>query len=59
MINKNMVSQVITERNVLALTTSPYCVHLYYSLQSALHVFLVNYWFRFSFNLFKLLLSKR
>lgn len=42
-----MVSQVITERNVLALTTSPYCVHLYYSLQTALHVFLVNYDFVF------------
>lgn len=44
MINKNMVTQVITERNVLALTTSPYCVHLYYSLQSAQHVFLVKYY---------------
>lgn len=42
MINKNMVTQVVAERNVLALTTSPYCVHLYYSLQSAQHIFLVN-----------------
>lgn len=41
MINKNMVSQVITERNVLALSRSPYCVHLYYSLQSASYVYLV------------------
>ncbi|XP_055323463.1 serine/threonine-protein kinase greatwall isoform X2 [Sitodiplosis mosellana] len=41
MVNKNMISQVITERNVLALSTSEYCVHLYYSLQTPFYVFLV------------------
>ncbi|XP_050071859.1 serine/threonine-protein kinase greatwall [Anopheles maculipalpis] len=41
MINKNMVSQVITERNALALSRSPYCVTLYYSLQTLSSVYLV------------------
>ncbi|XP_058055963.1 uncharacterized protein LOC131207368 [Anopheles bellator] len=41
MINKNMVSQVVTERNALALSRSPFCVTLYYSLQSITSVFLV------------------
>lgn len=41
MINKNMASQVIIERNALALTRSPYCVQLFYSLQSASSVYLV------------------
>lgn len=41
MINKNMVSQVITERNALALSRSPYCVSLFYSLQSLSYVYLV------------------
>nr|XP_050854738.1 serine/threonine-protein kinase greatwall [Vespula vulgaris] len=41
MINKNMASQVIIERNALALTHSPYCVHLFYSLQSVSSVYLV------------------
>lgn len=41
MINKNMVSQVVTERNALALSQSPFCVTLFYSLQSASSVFLV------------------
>uniref|UniRef100_A0A336KC62 Serine/threonine-protein kinase greatwall n=1 Tax=Culicoides sonorensis TaxID=179676 RepID=A0A336KC62_CULSO len=41
MINKNMVSQVITERNALALSRSPFCVNLLYSLQSPQYVFLV------------------
>lgn len=41
MINKNMVSQVITERNALALSRSPFCVILYYSLQSISCVYLV------------------
>lgn len=41
MINKNMVSQVVNERNALALTKSPYCVHLYYSLQTSSSVYLV------------------
>lgn len=41
MIHKNMVSQVVIERNALALTRSPYCVQLFYSLQSDINVFLV------------------
>lgn len=41
MINKNMVSQVITERNALALSRSPFCVNLYYSLQSVSFIYLV------------------
>ncbi|KAL0851225.1 hypothetical protein ABMA28_007069 [Loxostege sticticalis] len=41
MINKNMVTQVVTERNALALSRSPFCVHLYYSLQSLSSVYLV------------------
>jgi len=41
MINKNMVSQVTNERNALALSRSPYCVHLYYSLQTSQSVYLV------------------
>lgn len=41
MINKNMVSQVITERNALALSRSPFCVNLYYSLQSVSSIYLV------------------
>lgn len=41
MINKNMISQVITERNALALSRSPYCVTLFYSLQTASYIYLV------------------
>lgn len=41
MINKNMASQVIIERNALALTHSPYCVQLFYSLQSVSSIYLV------------------
>lgn len=41
MINKNMVSQVITERNALALSRSPFCVNLFYSLQSSSYIYLV------------------
>lgn len=41
MINKNMVSQVITERNALALSRSQYCVHLFYSLQTPSYIYLV------------------
>ncbi|XP_049877967.1 serine/threonine-protein kinase greatwall isoform X1 [Pectinophora gossypiella] len=41
MINKNMVTQVVTERNALALSRSPFCVHLFYSLQSVSSVYLV------------------
>ncbi|XP_026731366.1 serine/threonine-protein kinase greatwall-like isoform X1 [Trichoplusia ni] len=41
MINKNMVTQVVTERNALALSRSPFCVHLFYSLQSTSSIYLV------------------
>lgn len=41
MINKNMVNQVMNERNALALTKSPFCVQLYYSLQTDTSVYLV------------------
>ncbi|KAL0127869.1 hypothetical protein PUN28_003248 [Cardiocondyla obscurior] len=41
MINKNMASQVVIERNALALIRSPYCVQLFYSLQSISSVYLV------------------
>lgn len=41
MINKNMVSQVITERNALALSQSPFCVTLFYSLQTIKSIYLV------------------
>lgn len=41
MLHKNMASQVIIERNALALTHSPYCVHLFYSLQTLSNVYLV------------------
>ncbi|XP_012272268.1 serine/threonine-protein kinase greatwall [Orussus abietinus] len=41
MIHKNMASQVVIERNALALTHSPYCVQLFYSLQSVSSIYLV------------------
>lgn len=41
MINKNMVSQVLNERNALALTNCPFCVHLFYSLQTTSSIYLV------------------
>ncbi|XP_011502654.1 PREDICTED: serine/threonine-protein kinase greatwall [Ceratosolen solmsi marchali] len=41
MINKNMASQVVIERNALALVRSPYCVQLFYSLQSMTTIYLV------------------
>ncbi|EPQ01900.1 Serine/threonine-protein kinase greatwall [Myotis brandtii] len=40
MINKNMTDQVQAERDALALSKSPFIVHLYYSLQSANNVYL-------------------
>lgn len=42
MINKNMVHQVQAERDALALSKSPFIVHLYYSLQSTNNVYLVS-----------------
>lgn len=41
MVNKNMVSQVVNERNALALTNCPFCVKLYYSLQTVDSIYLV------------------
>lgn len=41
MINKNMVSQVVNERNALALTNCLFCVQLYYSLQTTSSIYLV------------------
>ncbi|XP_035577816.1 serine/threonine-protein kinase greatwall-like isoform X4 [Zalophus californianus] len=41
MINKNTTHQVQAERDALALSKSPFIVHLYYSLQSANNVYLV------------------
>ncbi|XP_070564918.1 serine/threonine-protein kinase greatwall-like isoform X2 [Ptychodera flava] len=41
MVNKNMVQQVIAERDALALSKSPFIVHLYYSIQTAQNIYLV------------------
>ncbi|PSN48549.1 hypothetical protein C0J52_05912 [Blattella germanica] len=41
MVHKNMASQVVTERNALALTHSPFCVQLFYSLQTNHSIYLV------------------
>ncbi|CAM9373533.1 unnamed protein product [Lampetra planeri] len=41
MVNKNMVLQVQAERDALALSKSPFIVHLFYSLQSANNIYLV------------------
>ncbi|KAK2145839.1 hypothetical protein LSH36_654g01072 [Paralvinella palmiformis] len=41
MIHKNLVHQVIAERNALALSKSPFVVRLFYSFQSELHIYLV------------------
>ena len=41
MIKKNMQGQVVAERNALALTNSPFCVKLFYCLQSSNNIFLL------------------
>ncbi|KAF0298566.1 Serine/threonine-protein kinase greatwall [Amphibalanus amphitrite] len=41
MVNKNMMEQVVTERDALALQRSPFCVQIFYSLQSANSIYLV------------------
>lgn len=41
MVNKNMVAQVLNERNALALAKTPFCVHLFYCLQTSSSVYLV------------------
>lgn len=42
LIEKNLVSQVIAERNALAITKSPFCVNLFYCLQTNNNVFLAS-----------------
>nr|XP_054757086.1 serine/threonine-protein kinase greatwall-like [Lytechinus pictus] len=41
MINKNMAAQVTAERDALALSKSPFIVHLYYSIQTTKYIYLV------------------
>ncbi|XP_013860870.1 serine/threonine-protein kinase greatwall [Austrofundulus limnaeus] len=41
MIDKNMASQMKAERDALALSKSPFIVHLFYSLQTATKIYLV------------------
>lgn len=41
LIQKNMVAQAIAERNAMAITRSPFCVNLFYCLQSRDNIFLV------------------
>lgn len=40
MIDKNLVDQVITERNILATTQNPYVVQMYYAFQNKSNLFL-------------------
>ncbi|KAM6900356.1 serine/threonine-protein kinase greatwall [Xenentodon cancila] len=41
MVDKNMTSQMKAERDALALSKSPFVVHLFYSLQTATKIYLV------------------
>ncbi|XP_068615288.1 serine/threonine-protein kinase greatwall-like [Brachionichthys hirsutus] len=41
MVDKNMTSQMKAERDALALSKSPFVVHLFYSLQTAAKIYLV------------------
>lgn len=41
MVHKNMVDQVLAERNAMAVSHSPFIVHLFYSLQTPVYVHLV------------------
>ncbi|XP_057680715.1 serine/threonine-protein kinase greatwall isoform X2 [Corythoichthys intestinalis] len=41
MVDKNMTNQLKAERDALALSKSPFVVHLFYSLQSATKIYLV------------------
>ncbi|XP_015260278.1 PREDICTED: serine/threonine-protein kinase greatwall isoform X1 [Cyprinodon variegatus] len=41
MVDKNMANQMKAERDALALSKSPFVVHLFYSLQTAAKIFLV------------------
>ncbi|XP_035234136.1 serine/threonine-protein kinase greatwall-like [Stegodyphus dumicola] len=47
MVNKNMMKQVLTERDALALSRSPFVVQLFYSLQSKTNIYLVSIDHRF------------
>lgn len=42
MVDKNMTGQMKAERDALALSKSPFVVHLYYSLQTAFKIYLVT-----------------
>ncbi len=42
MVDKNMTDQMRAERDALALSKSPFIVHLFYSLQTATKVYLVR-----------------
>ncbi|XP_052802430.1 serine/threonine-protein kinase greatwall-like [Mya arenaria] len=41
MINKNLTSQVVTERDAMAKVSSPFIVKLFYSIQSQQNIFLI------------------
>lgn len=42
MVDKNMMGQMKAERDALALSKSPFVVHLFYSLQTATKIYLVR-----------------
>lgn len=42
MVDKNMTNQLKAERDALALSKSPFVVHLFYSLQTATKIYLVT-----------------
>lgn len=41
-VDKNMMGQMKAERDALAMSKSPFVVHLFYSLQTATKIYLVN-----------------
>lgn len=43
MVDKNMTGQMKAERDALALSKSPFVVHLFYSLQTASKIYLVTH----------------
>lgn len=46
MVDKNMTGQMKAERDALALSKSPFVVHLFYSLQTATKIYLVRHQIR-------------
>jgi len=42
MIRKNMTKNVLCERNAMALSQSPFVVHLFYSLETSRDIYLVG-----------------